>query len=688
MAGVVARLRKGSDAYDLVLVDPRDETRQVGLMIDKTRSSANAPLLARWGANHVPTAQGQSSPAGTWQDWLWQNGGAGAGYSIETPRSYQEGGCDYGEFVWLRRPGVAQPAGKLTEVDLPSTTLDAYVDTTSFRASFEWGVLNQDLYLTTGSPWMLKIANGVDTPSLATFFGAGAVTTDTAIFDGGGTARAYVTCPGQVLRGWDGSTWSAGNSGTERNFLATVSWEIGNAMATGGLAGSGGSYAPRLIGTDSDGNGFFHVAGDPLVSANWSAETNVGSLAFPLFNVVSDGHVVWFAKSNGLHGVNGLGYAPNLTKWWEVAYSPFQGSLVEYLDGRVWADHQQGLVVIPVDGTRQDIATFVQYGQWQSNLSPIFGKPTAMTPSADGMYVAYTSGDTASDSAYIGTVRLESGIPRWSMAECVIPGQRVTFMKQTAPGGVPRLWIGTVENGTGLQVDSGRLHLYWQSLPETGDPEMDYRQGKSFQAAPNWKLFLSRFNGGNPVDKMFRRYEVEADQLGGANQIGVSIAPAGGAFVVQGTATESPRWTGTPSAGYVRTPSAQIKLDVQNDPSTPVIIRSVAAHYTPRPEQSKVITMPVEFGEGVQLKHGLGTDQQDPGTTLSLIEQFQRVDPLGMTDPLGRGLEIIVEPGFDEQITESSDGEGWDVRGTLRYSITRAVARWDRSSWDAGELYS
>ena len=674
------RLLEGAEAYDLVLVDPRDTSRQVGLMIAKSERTKKA----NWSAVHVPTAQGQSSPAGTWQDWNYQNGDGGAGFSIETPRSYQQGGCDYVEFGWLRRPGVVQPAGKLTEVELPAALLA--ITTGSIFNAFEWGILNQDLYLVTGTRYMLRIPNGLGTgsslPELATDFGVGAVTTDCAIFDGGGTARAYVTSPGQNLRAWNGSVWSEAVGSVLRNYLTTVSWEIGNAMATGGLAGTAGTYAPRLIGTDSDGNGFFHVAGDPLVEANWSAETNVGSLSFPTFGVVSDGHVVWFQKPNGLHGVNGLGYSPNLTKWMETSFSPFQSSIAEYWDGRVWFDHQEGLVVIPVDGSRQDIATFVNYGQGQSNKSPIWGKPTAIAPCAYGMYVAYRSGTTASDSAYIGTVRLENGIPRWSMAECVIPGETVTFMRQTAPDGAPRLWIGTTDNVT------GQLSLYFQSLPQSGDPEMDYLNGGPMVFAEQWSWRSSRFNGGNPVDKMFRRYEVEADNLGGANQAVVAISPAGAAFVDQGTATSSPRWTGTPSAGYVRTPSAQIRLSVQNDPAVPVIIRSVAAHYTPRPEQSKVISVPVIFGEGVQLKHGRGSDPQDPGVTLSTIEQFQQVDPLTLKDALGRVLEVIVEPGFSEDITESDDGDGWDVRGTLRYSITRNVALWDRDLWDSGALYS
>jgi hypothetical protein len=681
------RLRKGREAYDLVLVDPADSDYQVGLMIDKSRSSANGPRLAKWGASHVPTTQGQSSPAGVWADWDYQNGDGGAGWSIETPRSYQQGGCDYVEFGWLRRPGVVQPAGKLTEVELPAAL--AAITTGSFFNAVEHGILNQSLYLTTGTRYVLKIPNGLgtgtDAPVLATDFGAGAVTTDIAVFDGGGTSRLYVTCPDQNLRGSaDGTTWAEVSGTLHLNYLATVHWELGNAMATGGLAGTGGTAAHRLIGTDADGNGFFHVAGDPLTNGNWSAETNVGSLAFPTFGVVSDGHVVWFQKPNGLHGVNGLGYSPNLTKWMESSFSPFQGSIAEYWDGKVWFDHQEGLVVIPVSGERQDIATFVNYGQGQSNKSPIWGKPTALTPCAYGMYVAYRSGTTASDSAYIGTVRIENGSPRWSMAECVIPGETVTFMRQTAPGGVPRLWIGTTDNAT------GELHLYFQSLPQSGDPEMDYLNGGPMEFAESWSWRSSRFNGGAPVDKMFRRYEVEADQLGGANQIAVSISAHGAAFVNQGTATSAVegRWTGTPTSGHVRTPSAQIKLDVQNASSVPVIIRSVAAHYTPRPEQSKVVTVPIAFGEGVQLKHGNGTDQQDPGTVLATLERFQQVDPLTAYDPLGRTLEIIIEPGLDEQITESEDGHGWDVKGTLRYSISRIVALWDNSSWDSGELFS
>ena len=85
----MGKLNRGRSNYDLVL-DP-DGDRPVGLMLDKDRKQVAVSV------RYLPT-DGQGI---TVRDWTWQNGAAGAGYSVETPESKAGGGCAYGEFVCL-----------------------------------------------------------------------------------------------------------------------------------------------------------------------------------------------------------------------------------------------------------------------------------------------------------------------------------------------------------------------------------------------------------------------------------------------------------------------------------------------------------------------------------------------------------------------------------------------------------
>ena len=656
----MARLRKGRSNYDIVL--KHGTASPIGLMLrNATGSGHPVDILVQY----LP----ETSDVDAFKEWYWQNGESGSGWSRETPLSYQGGGSDYGEFVWLRKDGAAMPAGKLTELSLPPQV--AALTTGRVFDAFEWGSA-QDLYILTGSRYLIGMTAGVGTPFVAKDFGSGVATGNAALFDGVGGGRAYVSCGSTApIQEFNGSTWSAGASGTERSRLATVNWVLGNALATGGSAGEGGNEGYRLIGTDSSGSGFYHVAGDPKVSANWSSLQKVGDANFSIQNIVSDGHVVWFGKPNGVHGVNGLGYSPNISKWFELASNPNNCGSIVYWEGAIWSTHQQGLVMIPVSGERQDIAQFVQFGYDKSNSSPIWGRPRWLAPTPEGLYVAYYN--AALDTSYIGTIRMVGSVAKWSMAECVVPGE-VTWMRQTSPAGIPRLMIGTLDSG-------GLMHLWMQELPESGDPEIDYLHGGSMSPAPEWSLTLSRFNGGSADEKTFRRHTMETAHLGDGNTIDFQMSgddPE--TFLTQGTATSSPHWTSTPKSGYVRATSAQIRLLCHNAGAAPIIVRSIGERYSPHPELTTVKTYPFVFGENVSLKKG--TDTRDPAIVMARLEQCQRDDPMTILDEFGRQIEGIVEPKITAIEREEAATNGYTVYGSLTISTSRRVARFDSAIYD------
>ena len=88
--------------------------------------------------------------------------------------------------------------------------------------------------------------------------------------------------------------------------------------------------------------------------------------------------------------------------------------------------------------------------------------------------------------------------------------------------------------------------------------------------------------------------------------------------------------------------SIQVRLDVHNASSAPVVIRSAGVRYSVKPELTKVKTYDCIFGAGVILKNGRPYED-DPGTVLQRGERSMREGPLAITNEFGRVIEGIVE---------------------------------------------
>lgn len=606
------------------------------------------------------------------QEWTWSNGPGGAGTTIETPESNQAGASAYGRNVWLRRKGVAMPAGEVKEVYLPTLTRDFVSG--QFTSGQIYGAA---LYLTTRNRTVVGIpyASPLYAPNEQDF-GSGAQTEGLAVFAGTGTSRLYVGEFNTAIREFDGTTWRDGAAGTNRGWLETPYWTMGSKIATGDS--DAGSSGFRLVGTNQYGQGMLQVAGDPKVAANWSDLQLVGNggVVFPINRTVANNRTVWFGTGLGVLGMDGLGYSPNLTDWMKYATSINNNASMAFWDGLIWGAHQTGLFAFNPDGTRNDRITYVNFGA-RTGAGPIFGIPYALAPSPEGLWVGYYNGYTNESSIGI-LLKDDDGTYRWSMAEAVIPNQRVTFLQQaTDVNGKPFLWIGTVN------PSDSKLHLFYQVLPQYADPITDVENGGPFRAATDWSLRLSRFNGGTPVQKTVRRLTLEAAYLGADypdNTVTFRLSGDDGAFVNQGTAT-TVRWSGTPSDGIVRATNLQVELSVHNQPTQPVQIRSASLRYSPHPELTKITTYPVLFGEGVT--------GQDPRTVLQRLELAQDDDPITMTDQLGRTVEVIVEPGLNEVYEEQSPEEPWIVHADVTVSTTAVVVRYDDDAqYDVGDPYS
>lgn len=650
-----------------------DVTRQLPLRLDTRRQGFS---IATSNVAIQPTGGGEI----TIQEWSWQNGPGGAGTTIETAQSYAAGACEYGEFAWLRRKGVAQPAGALTELTLPAG-LAAY---TSGRFSHgrTYGAAAPDLYITTRSRYLLVVegATGEDGLSETDFGTSGSpATVGIAVFKyaGASTANLYVGCYVAPIREYNGTAWSTGASGTERGHLVVPYWQLGDGLATGGAAGDAGSAGHRLVGTVTGQEEIAHVIGDPKVAANWSADTQVGigGAVFPITMLVADNRTVWAQTGLGTLGIDELGHTPNLLQFMEQMSSHDHFICAEYWGGLIWVGTPQGLAAFTPDGSRVDFGTFLQFGA-RAGTTPIYGRPRVLHGTADGLLVGYYNPQT--ETSYVGClVRDNDGGWRWSMAEAVIPDEEVTYLQVvTGDDDVPRLFIGTIDAGStnGLGV----LHLYTQSLPASGDPETDYVHGGPFRAAEVWSLRLSRF-GGN-VPRVFRRWMLEADQLGDdypSNTVEVGVALDGGESTTQGTATDT-RWSASPRLASTRGETAQITLTVHNATTVPVIVRSVGAWYTPAPERVSVTTYPILIGERAT--------NQDPSIVLTRLRRAHREQsPITSVDHLGRSVEWIVED-VREDTAEEAPGRGWTVHATLVVSQVRRVAQFDVDHFDVAEF--
>jgi hypothetical protein len=655
-----------------------DTDNPLKLYFDHARSPGK-PLQIQ--ARYLP---GEAGSAGSlaMQEWNWANGPAGAGTTVETPASYEGGGSEYGKFVWLRRQGVATAAGALVEYPLPTMTA-------GFRAGqFMAGQMYGDsLWITTIGRTVIEVPGAaVGAGIREQDFGLGAQTMGIGVFAGTGSSCLYVGEFNTAIREYNGSAWADGEAGTNRQWLETPNWTLGNQLATGGLAGLGGRSADRLVGTDQLGTGFYHVAGDPKVEANWSALEKVGTggTKFPISRTAASNHEVWFGTGMGVRGYDGSGRSANLTKWMELSASINNCASIAFWNGLIWTGHESGLLVFAPTGERIDLGQYVQFGGRTGGKLGV-GRPIAMAPSPDGLYVGYWNQDN--QTTYIGCLVVDpDGTYRWSMAEAVIEGEIVTYLQQAIDtNGDPGLFIGT------LNFVDRSLHLYRQYLPKYGDPIADALHGASFRAATDWELTLSRWDGGRPVPKTLRRFSGEFDYLGDDypdNTVDFRVSIDGGDFVSQGaapsgadTAGPSLRWTSTPRASYVRGTNVQIRLGVHNTATAPVVVNSVGVRYTPHPEQIKVTTYPIILSE----EHTGG----DPKIDLGRLERATRDGPITYIDQLGNTCEGTVEPDLNEVYEQGDPGASWVVHADVTISNSRVVTRYDAGyRYDRDAAYS
>lgn len=664
------------DAWDLAL-DTGSEN-PVNLMLVRTNG------VAMWEGAEAPALATQPSSVRE-QAVQWRNGGLGAGISIRLPETSGQGpdgqilslGYSHGEFLTTVVDGIAMPSGKLTQVDLPAQVASA--SGRIFSAEDYGGYL----FFSTGNQYAIRVNNAtgvIDTQD----FGASATTGVFQVFDG----DLVMSSPNGALWRYDGTIWEQGTIDTIRSRLAKVYWNASNQLM-GGSGGGTGAY--RLIGTDQFGTGFFHISeGDDVLDPDdWVSVGGdpipVTDTFAPIQNIISSGDVVWFATPYGLIGVNELGRTKNLTPWFARTYHASNGGVVDFYSDEnqsmVFISHQQGLVAVNTSGAVQDTARFVQFGSKGPNLTPIWGRPRWFTATIDGLFVAYFDG---TDSYIMRLIFEKDGSYRWSGPEAVIRDEEVTYLRVASPGGKPRLWIGTITNSGSLP------HLYWQSLPESGNPYVDWISGTDHRFATSWIVYPPREDYGSSAKKVLRRYDIVAKNLdagGGTVVVAARADDNDDGYVTQGTAAVSPRASFTATT-YTSGVNFNWRLSVTNSETQPVILESFQARASVLPEEAPVWNFRCQLAPAQGLLND-AEDIEDPFTTWLRVRGLQRRGPISMRSPLSREmLTAKVEQPTPIQMVWSDRDAAHVMTMVVTVSVLNMPVVYDAGfPWDSGGEY-
>lgn len=619
--------------------------------------------------------------------YVWKNGGHGAGYSKRTPEvtASSLGGSltslayAYGEGVTSKVPGILMPSGYQTELSLPAaiTTGQYAIDGISYGGHY---------YVSFNGRYLLKIAD--EDGALSTVdLGVGYSGQSMVVF------KNYLWISGGLIKRYDGTTVTTGSAagvGTARSRLAVVYWTISPQIATGGAAGTGGTGAYRMIGTDVNNPKFYHVSegDDPLVTGDWSTDINVGDGAtYDIQTVVANNHTVWFATTGGLYACDETGYAPNLTEWVKQAYNPSNGAGSVFWNNYVWYAHVQGLMAIQVTGERQDLATYAQFGYLVPNQTPIYGFPRAFAPDVDGLWVGYYS--ESQNTSYLLQLLIDGeGRMRWSGPEAVFPGEILSLCRRVSPisaGAAPYLLIGTVGAVDG--APTGAPHLYQKSLPVSGNPYTDWLNGTQHRFAESSRIFLPREDCDSASKKTVDRYVVVAQNLSSNVTITVNASVDDGTFEEQGVATRSPRRT---ILADVDTPAGvnwQWRLDMVNTQTEPYVLESLGAGVAIIPQQQGIKTYKVTLASGDALKMG-NSEIKDPGSRWKRIEAMQMRDRVHMRDQWGDDYLVRIEQSIPHQVYWDQHQAQWVMTGEIKVRFLVDTAKYNRGySWSSGCIF-
>jgi hypothetical protein len=625
--------------------------------------------------------------------------GMGMAYS-GVPNTYA-----FAHNMYMRSPRKAMPGGLLTEISLTGLGFSADELAGEIRCAMDH---NSDVLIGAGRH-ILRLIGGVGAPwdeadtGVDTQLDGCLNYNGFAVFSTDQYADNY-----QYLTGYDVSTdtWVTANSdGTVPGYTvhfgaSQYRWYprpvylekmVEVFQEVDGIGGN------RIVGNDTP---FTYVQtqvesldlliGDTSV---YSSSLKCGPTSYGINGIYPTNHIFFIGKSDGIYGIESSGiYCPNYVPDMKRDISTGNGLCGMFIFGKLFVGTPQGLLMVDVaNPSAANVPTYVNPSFYYTNETPVFGVPTAMTTDNSWLVVSLYNG---TDSHICYTRPRETTlatIPNpmiWHGSECTIPGQRITMLHKTGLSGRPQMLVGT--------HDGTRMRLYTLSLPEAGDPYVDYLHGISqHRFATNGRLYLPFQDAENATaKKVVRRYEAQVDGLSlpifdpvtyepiGATQAGelsfyanaddgsrvffetVEPGTAQSEWEEQGVVSDSPSATMIPTLGTTSGKQIGVLLDWEllNQGSdgapiySPFSIRSINIRTDVYVEELESKEYTVSLGY-MQADAVGGRVHGDIQTKFLALSALQNADVVYMINEWHERVLVKIEPGLSYQFVREDTGQ-------------------------------
>lgn len=574
--------------------------------------------------------------------------------------------------VMVRLFADGTPAGSARFDDI-RLTVQPPVDATSAPLGITSSA-EQDghLYLATGR-YILRITNQTDPgPIIAADKDFGATVKADSLLEFDGSVWAGTFGAGATL--WrliaGGGGWTAVGTPPGVRKLAPVFWETVNAS---------GVYGGRheMIGTENatGQKTIKHIpaGSDPLVAANWSASIKIGPGACPINSLAGSPRHVFCCTSGGVADLDTLGNSPILNPDQALRRDDvINGAASIFRDGYIYYADTRGVSRINVSdaqGALHHEDTLCGPGASLSNETPIFGaagrgvNPYAFAADSGWVILSIWNG-LDSFVCYGRDEGRQNGagrpIPTWHLGEYWLPGERITHMRITTPGGAaPRLWIGSVGS-------TGTVHLRWAALPGSASPLQEllnnldtngnYTGGMRWAAA--WSIFMTRATWGDDnARKVLLRWDGRSERLTTATYLRVFAKDdATLSYTQQGSGADpkldrSPRTELLPIAAgsdqITLGHALDVRVDGINPTTAPAVLRQLQARAEIVAEQRETITYLIDLS-GPQSSRNGALSVEDPEDDWAALKRLQTNKPIRMVDDRGREVLVRVEPSLEK----------------------------------------
>lgn len=621
-------------SFDLTIIDVDDAGNEfeIPLMLYRPRKSNG-----QTGPWSVETLFGPAVEGDRLRDQdvpkLWDDWSGGAFYSRIGPK----GSYSYAEAMDCREPGLAMNAGALTEVVVPAGT-------GSIVGGYETVAGTNDLYL-IAEDRALKISTGVGNAATdkvwdVPFVAMSVTAVNETIFVGGRNDGIWKRDP--ATGAWSKSPASA--SQVRRSHLNNLWWffpQDGEERGSQKLVGVPvlGAIPYTYPGSCLAYIDLFSAGADPFDEADWTDGDTlpIGKAGWDVIALASTGQHLLALKRNGLHDIDSRLYSPNQTPEFESLRFDNDAHVICVHDRWAYVGHNLGLFRVRLEqiGSNEAKIEWCYQGSPFSNETPIFGRPVAIAPAADGWIAVLIFNGQNTYLCYFMD-RARANIPGpgpvvWhgSMTH-PISGQG-SFLQFTSPYGDnfwPRLWMAWTDH-------SDVTHVAWQAQPQFGTLYQDVLHGGVMSTLGRFDtrgtLYFTRDDGGDvDAQKTLHRISVRGDNMGSAS-LTVSVADEADGFdeyTELGTTNEP--YEEFKVSGVEAVHELAVKVDASGTPETPAVLRAVKARRSVVVPTDPTVPLKVEFGRATVSGRGVPSVLDDrmirsrleqlPGKVLDVLD--------------------------------------------------------------------